>query len=204
MYIDLTQNFKPQMPVFPGDKLSSLTQTATVKEQGCSDHRLSTGMHVGTHIDAPAHMLENGKLISEYPAEKVFGRGVLIDARGKTLASADLLLASGIKPGDIVLVMFGWSEKFSQPDYFINYPEIAKSFANKLVELGASMVGMDTPSPDSLPYKVHKILLSKDILIIENLRNLEGLLNYKSFEITALPLNIEANASLCRVVVTTK
>jgi kynurenine formamidase len=188
------------MPVFPGDELPSLTQIATVQEQGFSDHCLSTGMHVGTHIDAPAHMLENGKLISDYPAEKFFGRGVLIDARGKTFADVDLLSSVNIQKGDVVVVMFGWSEKFSQADYFINYPEITESFANKLVELGASIVGMDTPSPDSMPYKAHKILLAKDILIIENLRNLEALLNYKSFEITALPLNIEANASLCRIV----
>ena len=61
------------------------------------------------------------------------------------------------------------------------------------------MVGMDTPSPDHAPYKVHKILLGNEILILENLTNLEQLLN-KNFEVIALTPKLEADAAPARVV----
>src|SRR6185295_6125634 len=107
-----------------------------------------------THMDAPAHMLQGGKMLHEYPAEKFFGRGVVIDARGKSLADVDFLSSAQINKGDIVLVCFGWATEFGQDEYYQNYPELTAAFGKKLVELGVSIVGMDTPSPDKAPYEV--------------------------------------------------
>ena len=59
-----------------------------------------------------AHMVQGGKFLHEYPAEKFFGRGVIIDARGKTSADVELLSGVEIKKGDVVLVCFGWSTEF--------------------------------------------------------------------------------------------
>ena len=198
-YIDLTHIFTGQMPVYPGDDLPELTQTASIEKEGVVDHQIVTGMHVGTHMDAPLHMIAGGKQISDYPAEKFFGRGVLIDARGQELADVNLLAGIDIQPGDIVLVMFGWGGKFREPDYYQKYPEITEQFAAQLADLKVSIVGIDTPSPDRLPYKVHKILLGQDILIIENLVNLENLAS-KKFELVALPVKFDTEASFCRVV----
>jgi kynurenine formamidase len=200
MYIDLTHTFKSNMPVYPGDSFPELVKAASIEKDGVVDYQLKSGMHVGTHMDAPAHMLEAGKYLHEYPAEKFFGRGVLIDARGKMSTDADLLSGVGVKPGDIVLVMFGFSQKFNQPDYYKTHPELTEAFANKLVELGVSIVGMDIPSPDRAPYQVHKILLGQDILIIENLTNLEALIGKQNFEVIALPMKLQTEAAFCRVV----
>lgn len=205
-YIDLTQKFFGKMPVYPGDSTPILEEKIS---GGIVDHKLITGMHVGTHMDAPLHMLAGGKYLSEYPVEKFFGRGVLIDLRGKTGEDIEKLpalrsLGEGggnleIRPGDIVLINFGWSKKFNQADYFADYPVLTEALAKKLIELKVSMVGMDTPSPDRGPYTVHKLFLNKDILIIENLANLESLAG-KSFEVVALPIKLQADAAFCRVV----
>ncbi len=199
-YIDLTHTFNNQMPVFPGDPASELEQTTFVEKDGFSHYHLTTSLHVGTHMDAPSHMLMGGKLLSEYPAEKFFGRGIIIDARGKTLVNDELLSGVDIQRGDIVLICFGWSSVFNEDEYYLNYPVITEGFASKLVELGVSIIGMDTPSPDKAPYSVHKILLKADILIIENLTNLEQLVNNQNFEVITLPIKLEAEAGLCRVV----
>lgn len=198
-YIDLTHTFTSDMPVFPGDPAPELVKIADVSKDGFLDHKLTTAMHVGTHMDAPAHMLLGGKYLHEYPAEKFFGRGVIIDARGKTSADADLLSSADIKKGNIVLVCFGWSSEFGRDEYYQNYPEVALSFAQKLAELGVSIIGLDTPSPDRAPYNIHKILFKNDILIIENLANLEKLID-KNFEIISLPAKFQADAAPCRVV----
>lgn len=199
-YIDLTHTFNNDMPVFPGDVQPELAEVSSVAKDGIAAFNLKTGMHIGTHMDAPAHMIMGGKLISEYPAQKFFGRGVLIDARGRKSADVELLSGVDIQKGDIVLVCFDWSTEFGKDDYYLNYPEITANFANKLGELGVSIVGMDTPSPDRAPYPVHKILFKHDILIIENLTNLTSLIGCKNFEITALPAKFQAEAAPARVV----
>ena len=172
MYLDLTHEFTANMPVFPGDGAPELVKIADVSKDGIANHVVKTSMHVGTHMDAPAHMLVGGKLLSEYPVEKFFGRGVIIDARGKSRADVGLLENVKIEKGDIVLVCFSWSTEFEQEDYYLNYPEISPQFASRLAESGASILGLDTPSPDRAPYQVHKILFAQDVLIIENLTNL--------------------------------
>src|SRR5581483_9240801 len=91
MYVDLTQNFNNHMPVFPGDSDAELVRTASVDKNGTADHQVKTGMHVGTHMDAPGHMIEGGKGLHEYPVEKFFGRGILLDARGRSSSDVDLL-----------------------------------------------------------------------------------------------------------------
>lgn len=199
-YLDLTHTFKQGMPVYPGDAEPELIETTDDYEEGKVIHyRLKTGMHVGTHIDAPLHMLQNGKRISEYHVDHFFGKGHLIDARGKSI-DADLLEGKQILKGDIVLIMTGYSSKFGTPEYYDSYPEISESFASKIVELGVKIVGSDTPSPDRYPFTIHKLLLKNDVLIIENLSNLESLLEHLEFTIAALPTKFDAEAAPVRVV----
>lgn len=200
-YIDLTQTFDSGMPVYPGDPTASLEQVAWVEQDGFSDHKLTTCMHVGTHIDAPGHMFPAGKLISEFGPEKFFGRGVIIEGQGKTELTEELVASENIKPGDIVLIHTGFGKKFGLPEYYDSYPVMSESLAEALVRFGVSMVGFDTPSPDKGPYTVHRILLEKEILILENLCNLEKVISLKKFEVIALPLRLSSNASPARVVV---
>lgn len=199
-YIDLTHNFTDHMPVYPGDMEPELVQSSTIEKDGIVHFDLKSGMHVGTHIDSPLHMLAGGKTIAEYPPQKFFGRGVLLNARGEQSAGAELLDKIEIKKGDIVFIMFGWSSEFGQDEYYYNYPEISPVLAQKFADIGISIVGTDTPSPDRAPYQVHKILLRSDVLIIENLKNLEALIQHSDFEVVALPTKLETEAAPCRVV----
>ncbi|MBV8520932.1 MAG: cyclase family protein [Acetobacteraceae bacterium] len=54
-------------------------------------HSICGGMHVGTYMDAPLHMIEDGARISDIPVGKFFGRGRLVDARGQAQVIPDLL-----------------------------------------------------------------------------------------------------------------
>ncbi len=188
------------MPVYPGDPTPELIQSAVITDVDYNEYTLKTGMHVGTHIDAPLHMVDGGKRISDFGLDAFIGRGHLIDARGKKVIDEDLLTGHTIKKNDIVLVMTGWYKKYRDPEYYTSHPEFTENFANKVISLGVKLIGTDTPSPDRPPYPIHKILLSNNILIIENLTNLEPLLTSISFEIYALPLKLDADAALVRVI----
>jgi kynurenine formamidase len=198
-YIDLTHTFKEKMPVYPGDPESSLKQIAFVEKEGFNEFQVKTSMHVGTHMDAPFHMLADGKKLSDFTPERFFGKGWLIDARGKNI-DVNLLEGKKILKGDIVLIMTGFSEKFGDSEYYKSYPEMSKDFAAKIIELGVGMVGMDTPSPDYPPFPIHKLLMRNDVLIIENLTNLKSLIGQGDFTVTALPTKFESEAAPVRVV----
>lgn len=197
--IDLTHTFSDDMPVYPGDPIPELVQIAHIAKEGYTDYKITTGMHVGTHMDAPLHMLESGKKLSEIEPQQFIGRGVLIDARGKNVIDDSLLIGLSKEKTDIVLVMTGFYKKFHSPEYYESYPEISEPFAQKIISLGIKMVGIDTPSPDRPPFKIHKLLLGNNVLIVENLTNLEPLLGVSSFEVLALPTKFDAEAAPVRV-----
>lgn len=198
-YVDLTHILSTATPVYPEDAPIDLRQIAFLEQHGFADHHLAISMHVGTHMDGPRHMLKDGKLLSEFPVEKFFGKGHLIDARGKTSIDADLLTGRDIGAGDVVLVWTDSDKKYNQQEYFGNFPFLAENFANQLIKLGVKFVGLDTASPDKSPYTIHKLLLGKEVLIIENLTNLEKL-EGKEFEVVALPAKFETDSAPCRVV----
>lgn len=199
-YIDLTLTIRDGMPVFTGDPATLLTPVANIAQDGFSNHRLDTGMHTGTHIDAPFHMLPDGARICDIAPERFIGRGRLIDARGCSVAGPELLNGAEIARGDIVLLLTGHSARFGTPGYFLDYPEVGEGFASALVEAGVAMLGLDTPSPDRAPYLVHKLLLGNGIPIIENLTGLDALVKAGAFEVIALPVKLDADAAPARVI----
>jgi kynurenine formamidase len=197
---DLSHPFEHNMPVYPGDIPVKLRQTVFINDHGYNNHYLETGMHVGTHMDAPLHMLENGCMISELGVNQFVGRGILINAVDMDQDRILHTIEENVSKGDIVLFRFDYSKHFGSPDYYYKYPEISETVAEKLVSLEVKMIGMDTPSPDRNPFQVHKILLAKNIPIVENLCNLDKLEKCNEFRVIALPLRIHADGSPTRVI----
>ncbi len=199
--IDLSHTFNSDMPVYPGDPKATLEQVAHIEKDTFNDHKLVTVMHVGTHMDAPLHMIPNGKKMAEIAPEKFIGNGMVFDVRGREKIDSSVCKGAVIKEGAIVLLYTGYGEKYRTNDYFEGYPELTEDFANKMVELKVKIVGMDMLGPDlDQPWVTHKILLGSEILILENLTNLDQLLKVKDFEIIALPIKLEADAAPVRVV----
>ena len=138
--IDLSRIFHVSMPVFPGDTPPVWKQVAFVEKDGYNASRLHTGMHVGTHIDAPLHMVANGKPLSAFSAEHFIGPGYVVDARGLARVDKDLLEAVSLPEGAIVLVHTGWAAHFGTEAYYRDYPELTPGFAEHLVAAGVKIV----------------------------------------------------------------
>lgn len=200
VFVDLTQEFYFSMPVFPGDTEPTLVQTSEFKRDGFSDHALSTGMHVGTHVDAPFHFLETGKKISHLPLDRFCGRGVVVNALGKSIVDSDVLHNLEIREGDVVLLYTGHAKNFGSDYYFTQSPKLTLSLVQELVHKKIKMVGLDFPSPDQAPFELHRLLLGNEILILENLCNLEKMLGMDYFEVTAFPLKLPTGGALTRCV----
>ena len=124
-FIDLTHSFGSEMPVYPGDPAPRLEKTASIEQCGFNLYCLCSGLHVGTHLDAPLHMIEHGARVSDITLRRFFGRGRLVDARGRTTVRADLLDDLSLEQGDIVVVLTGWYKRFRELQYYTSFPDIA-------------------------------------------------------------------------------
>ena len=116
--IDLTHVFSSNMPVYEFDESPILEQTRNLKENKYNDWRLTSGMHIGTHIDGPGHLTDSKLLLSDIPVYKFVGKGYLVDARNKTI-TAQLLADMPNEPGLIVLIVTGWDKKFGSKEYLL-------------------------------------------------------------------------------------
>lgn len=197
MYIDLTVLLSEETPVYPGDPKTVIKPAGILAKDGFSDHYLCVGTHVGTHIDAPMHMLADGMSLDKFTVDCFIGEGKYIEVVD---GSFDVVKAAGIMPGDIVLFRTGMSNKYYEPAYFEDYPAMSEETAQFLVEASVKMVGVDACSVDNQAgFPVHKILLAGGVLIIENLTNLRQLKN-KNFTIYALPMSLTIEAAPARVI----
>ena len=199
-YIDLSQDIIHDMPVHPYDDPVRLYQDKFLDKDKYVSYKLESGMHSGTHIDTPMHLINREAYINEIPLDRFAGRGVLLDVRNESHISFKDAYSDLIRQDDIVLLYTGHSDKYGTEDYYTHQPVIDKALANFFAKKSIKMLGMDLPSPDNYPFDIHKILFDKDILIIENLTNFSELLAIENFDLIAFPLKIRAEASMVRVV----
>ena len=194
--IDLTMPIDEKTPNFPGDPILKIKRH-TVKEHICGKIFLEIQSHISTHIDAPSHMIENGRTLSDFPITKFAGNAIVIDVRGQKSIEPNL---SDVKEGDIVFFLTSHSDKAYESDYFENNPVITEKTAQKLIEKRISIIGLDSFTPDNKPYDVHKIFLENDVLIVENLIDLNKL-SGKRFQCFIMPMKItNADGAPCRVI----
>jgi len=197
MYIDLTMHLDEKTPVFPGSPKPEIIQISTIESKGYNEKKISFSLHTATHIDAPRHMIQNGKTLDEYPIDTFIGNAIVLDVVGQKEIHADL---SKVQKDDIIFFYTGQSKHTYEPTYFKNNPVISKYTAKELIDKQVKIIGLDSFTPDDEPFLIHRMLLKRDILIVENLINLEKLVN-KRFTCYILPLKIcDADGAPCRII----
>ena len=198
--IDLSQNIdsgKYNNPLAPVPKMHIC---ATHDKNGWMAETIFTGLHSGTHIDAPIHKIKNGKTIADYPLQRFHGYGVVVDLfnkePGSEITAKDLYKYKKVlKANDIVLLCTGWGnkEKFKEPnDYIYKSPWLGESACDFLIESKVNAVGIDHFSIGGMDERnvlvIHEKLLAADILIFEDLFLPEILLEKQKWYIFAFPV----------------
>lgn len=204
--VDLTQVFNESISIYPGGEAPLIKDISSVKEDGVALKSLTLDSHMGTHMDAPSHMIENGRTLDQYSPSDFMGKALVIDVTHLTeRIGFEDVLPFGPWLRDVKFVFFktGWSKRWGTPEYGQNYPALTKKAANWLCEQRVRGIGIDTLSIDgidSTDFPVHKILLRCEMIIIENLTNLDQLPEY-AFDVACLPMKIEnADGAPARVV----
>lgn len=188
----------PKIPVLPDVEIDTVTSIAAGAPMNIKAIRLA--LHVGTHVDAPVHIVDGGLSIDEIPLERFDRPAVVstVDKKAGEEITVDDILAGGPapEPGDFLFLHTGWDEKFGSTDYD-DFPSISPEAAEWAVERGVSLVGSDTLTPDlpvhrrgaGFTFPVHRTLLSNDVLIGENLRNLAPLAR-RRVRVRAFPIAV--------------
>jgi kynurenine formamidase len=198
-FTDLTHRIRHEMPVYPGDPQTSLKPLSDFESQTFYSSRLGISMHCGTHIDAPFHMVKSGKKLFEYPPEIFIGPAVIVNAPGSGAIGPEILDGVKLDNASFLLIRTGHSSNYEEAEYYTAYPFLSEELAHLIIQTKVKIIGLDTPSPDYVPFPVHHIFFNADRLIIENLTNLDHLPAGVPLELIALPLLIDAEASPVRV-----
>ena len=203
--VDLTHTICADMPVFPGDDAPQLAQAGSYETDGYRATMLRMSTHVGTHMDAPAHIFADGTTIDALPSSHFMGKAVVVDCRDVCEGGAITMkqvraCGQAVEQADFLLFNSGWGT----PEYFGDYPCIDDDVLDFVIEREFKGVGFDVMRIDpiwdeSLP-RHKKLLAGRDVVNIENLTNLDqcgrGLFDFGCF-----PLKIEnGDGSPCRAI----
>ncbi|GAB6404123.1 MULTISPECIES: cyclase family protein [unclassified Pseudomonas] len=140
----------PNWPYFEDVKIERIHYHA---KSGVLTQRITTVMHSGTHIDAPAHVVEGTPFLDEIPLERFFGTGVVVSIPKKkweVITAQDLENARPrIRPGDIVIINTGWHHHYGDNSMYYAYsPGLYKDAGEWLAAKGVKMVGVDQQALD--------------------------------------------------------
>ena len=196
MLIDMTHTITPEIPICPGDPAPAFTKSATLTKDGFRTTSLSLCSHTGTHMDAPSHLLRDGRSLDQMPMSQFSGRATVLDVSGEGPVITEAFLQSNYEAiycADYILFYTGWENRWATGDYLEDaFPVPDEAAARYLVSRGLKGVGTDAASIDRLtgPRTVHTTLMKSGAVILESLC-LKKVRGRKDFLFFALPMKIQ-------------
>ncbi|MFK8039735.1 MAG: cyclase family protein [Rickettsiaceae bacterium] len=204
--LDLTHKIDNDTKSWHGS--CGFTQNTTVEYDDCTTdvkfriQEINMHAGVGTHIDAPGHIIRGGAMVGDFELESLVRPCIRIDASNGVNAnsqlSADDILVfekeyGKVQDGSFFLVCTSWDRHWSDPEKYQNklqFPSVTEDAALLLLERNIAGLGIDTMSPDcpASGYPVHKHLLGAGKYIVENITNAKSLPPVGSFSMS-LPIN---------------
>lgn len=193
-FYDLSQPIEPGMTFYPGDPEPNIFPAQGVNAPW-QVTQLNLGSHTGTHIDAAVHYITLGKMIDQYNLGRFVLQGVVLPA--VNLTEDQPIYAEQIEKGlrdfpegGAILIQTEW-DQYWKTEKYLRHPYLSSKAAEFLVKKKASLVGIDALNVDSTVQStnhVHRILLKKDMLIVENLAGLAKLQPTRLYQFSFLPL----------------
>ncbi len=124
---------------------------------------LSLCAHNGTHIDAPSHFLREGASVESIPLYKTVGYAAVVAAEGNiTITEAERILA----------IAKNFGNEAEKRILIKGSATLTERAAEYLAERGIYLIATESQSvgPESAPMAVHKILLEKEVVLLEGVR----------------------------------
>jgi arylformamidase len=189
--IDISWPITNNATTYKNKKNISISQTKNFIKDHVRESQINICSHTGTHIDTPAHFLENGNTTEKINLESLIGPCTVFDLTHITEKITVIDLQNlQIKQKTIVLLKTKNSFLEAEENFNQNFIYLEKSAAQFLVDkkiksIGFDYLGIERNQPN---HETHKLLLANNVLIIEGLRlkHVES----GNYEFYCLPLNI--------------
>jgi arylformamidase len=189
---DITRTINPALAVWPGDTPFS-AQIITAIKEGSSINltTLTMSSHMGTHVDAPYHFLDDDLTMEQAPLEAYIGPATVVTVQREAgpLTPEDFPGLDWSRVQRLLVHSIASAKPLDQfPTEFV-YP--SPELAGLMARYGVVLFGSDAPSMDNMNSKTlpgHKALRRHRIAILEGLL-LTGVPD-GSYELIALPLKI--------------
>ncbi len=173
---DISLPLSPQLPVWPGDPAIELKRIATMDAGALANVSYLAGtVHIGTHIDAPDHFLNNGVTVEQLPLEVFFGPAWVLAVPESAEHITVPVLEALAWPEGATRVLFRTrnSRYWAQGDlqFHEDYAALTPEAARWLVDRGVRLVGIDYLSiaPFADPVPTHRVLMEAGVVIVEGL-----------------------------------
>jgi arylformamidase len=167
--IDLSQDFSVHTPAFASYDGPSVKWVKRLAFDRAGGQELTSTLHVGTHLDAPAHFLSGGKFIGDLAIDWLVGPACVVDLEKMGVGDFDLYgpeeferweSATGIpiERGDILVIHTGYHKHYpenwanrsevDETKYFIRHPGPTRTFAEWVLDRGVRWLAVDVGSAD--------------------------------------------------------
>ena len=199
---DISREIREDMVVWKNKNIKKpkIDITSTIKKNSANESRFHLDSHIGTHVDAPFHFLQNGKKIDAVSVDKFLGECIVIDLsdiKNRGIEKRDLIKAE-IRKDDIVILRTSNEYKKTFDFNFVYLTETgAKFLASKNIKgVGINALGIERSQSD---HGTHNALLGKNIEIFEGLELSK--INEGRYFFIGLPLKVkDGDASPIRAV----
>src|SRR3989344_3899102 len=162
---DLSPEISEEMAVYKDrlEKRPKISLTRTLKE-GANESKLDIHVHTGTHVDAPYHVLENGKRIDELNPDKFMGKCVVLDFTKEKNSITENSLTK-IKNSKLKI------KNQLEKEFDFNFAYLEKTGAEylaskKIKAVGIDSLGIERSQPN---HDTHTTLAENSIPIFEGL-----------------------------------
>jgi kynurenine formamidase len=206
-YIDLTHTLSLETPTWDGSCGFELSIKTDYEDCTAPDlfrvQKVTMNAGIGTHMDAPAHCIPNGKTIDALALADLIIDCVVIKtdhvSNEDQCITVDVIekfesTYGKIQEGTFVLFYTGWDrhwgDKIKYQNNFI-FPSVHEETATLLLKRNISGIGIDTLSADTGKngFPVHNLILGAGKYLVENVANAKDLPE-TGFKIAILPMKI--------------
>ena len=148
--------------------------------------------HNGTHIDAPYHFINNGSTIEKIPLDKLVGYAYVVEHNGDITS----------KDAEEILQKAKDAQKDAEKRILIKGNAIVTYEASMVfAKANIYLVGNEsqTVGPIDAPMMVHKVLLEKEIVLLEGIRL--GNVPEGVYILSSAPINLQgSDGAPCRAI----
>lgn len=188
---DVTVPISESVPIYEGDTGASIrTDSAIASGDAANVTSLCFGAHTGTHVDAPNHFIEGTRRVEDLDVAKMIGPCHVVEIENDVIAIEPSHIP-GLSGVTRILFKTRNSEFWNTPEvgFRTDFTYLRPDAAQMLADADVVLVGIDYLSVEkfgSTDFATHKILLEKEVVVLEglDLREVRG----GDYELICLPL----------------